>query len=112
MQIFLPTILFEHAWAVQSALNDLDEARQRVSQIVSRDTQSLEAQGVTRATIESVMATINRLKQASSWYSPSWQPVHCNDSAHYHGQIKNRRADLVWEPANRRQQTILDAQLH
>ena len=52
-----PRSLSEHAWAVQSALiqNDLEEARQRVSLIVSRDTQNLDAQGVTRATIESVL---------------------------------------------------------
>lgn len=170
-----PRSLSEHAWAVQSA-NDLDEARQKVSLIVSRDTQNLDAEGVTRATIESVLENgndaifaaifwyllagipglvlyrlINTLdalwgyrnerflhfgwaaarlddvlnliharltalsyacvgnfstaihcwyKQASNWYSPNAGPVMAagagalqvilGDSAHYHGQIKNR----------------------
>ena len=171
-----PRSLSEHAWAVQSSLNDLDEARQQVSKIVSRDTKNLDAEGVTRATIESVLENGNdaifaaifwyllaglpglvlyrltntldalwgyrnerflhfgwaaarlddalnlipaRLtalsyacvghfataihcwyKQASSWYSPNAGPVMAagagalqvilGDSAHYHGQIKNR----------------------
>jgi adenosylcobinamide-phosphate synthase len=173
-----PRSLSEHAWAVQSALiqNDLEQARQKVSLIVSRDTQSLDAQGVTRATIESVLENGNDaifaaifwyllaglpglvlyrltntldalwgyrnarflhfgwaaarlddalnliparltalsyacvghfatavqswLKQGSSWYSPNAGPVMAagagalqvilGDSAHYHGQIKNR----------------------
>jgi adenosylcobinamide-phosphate synthase len=173
-----PRSLSEHAWAVQTALiqDDLEQARQKVSLIVSRDTQSLDAQGVTRATIESVLENGNdaifaaifwyllaglpglvlyrlantldalwgyrnarflhfgwaaarlddalnlipaRLtalsyacvgnfatavqswyKQASSWYSPNAGPVMAagagalqvilGDSAHYHGQIKNR----------------------
>jgi len=50
-----PRSLSEHAWAVQSNLNDLDAARQQVSKIVSRDTKNLDAQGITRATIESVL---------------------------------------------------------
>ncbi len=173
-----PRSLSEHAWAVQTALiqDDLEQARQKVSLIVSRDTQNLDAQGVTRATIESVLENGNdaifaaifwyllaglpglvlyrlantldalwgyrnarflhfgwaaarlddalnlipaRLtalsyacvgnfatavqswyKQASSWYSPNAGPVMAagagalqvilGDSAHYHGQIKNR----------------------
>jgi adenosylcobinamide-phosphate synthase len=171
-----PRSLSEHAWAVQSSLNDLDAARQQVSKIVSRDTKNLDAQGITRATIESVLENGNdaifaaifwyllaglpglvlyrltntldalwgyrnerflhfgwaaarlddalnlipaRLtalsyacvgyfttaihcwyKQASNWYSPNAGPVMAagagalqvilGDSAHYHGQIKNR----------------------
>jgi len=173
-----PRSLSEHAWAVQTALrqNDLEQARQKVSLIVSRDTNNLDAQGVTRATIESVLENGNDaifaaifwyllaglpglvlyrlantldalwgyrnarfqhfgwaaarlddalnliparltalsyacvghfatalqcwLKQAPSWYSPNAGPVMAagagalqvilGDSAHYHGQIKNR----------------------
>jgi len=66
-----PRSLSEHAWAVQTALiqNDLDEARQRVSRIVSRDTQTLDAQGVTCATIESVLENGNdAIFAALFWY--------------------------------------------
>jgi adenosylcobinamide-phosphate synthase len=66
-----PRSLSEHAWAVQSALkqDDLEQARQRVGLIVSRDTHSLEAEGVTRATIESVLENGNdAIFAALFWY--------------------------------------------
>lgn len=49
--------LKEHAQAVQQALarQDIDDARYKVSMIVSRDTQSLEEADVARATVESVL---------------------------------------------------------
>lgn len=64
-----PRSLSEHAWAVQSNLNDLDKARQKVSLIVSRDTNNLDAEGVTRATIESVLENGNdAIFAAIFWY--------------------------------------------
>ncbi len=64
-----PRSLSEHAWAVQSNLNDLGAARQQVSKIVSRETKSLDAEGVTRATIESVLENGNdAIFGAIFWY--------------------------------------------
>ena len=51
------TSLKEHAQAVQQALSrqDVDDARHKVSMIVSRDTQNLEEPDIARATVESVL---------------------------------------------------------
>lgn len=53
--------LGEHARPVAQALrrDDLDEARKAVSMLVSRDTRSLDAEGVARATTESVLENGN-----------------------------------------------------
>lgn len=53
--------LSEHAKAIQHALdgNDLSEARNAVGMIVSRDTQSLDEEGVAKAGIESVLENAN-----------------------------------------------------
>jgi len=66
-----PRSLSEHAWAVQTPLKqeDLATARQRVSLMVSRDTEDLEAQGIIRATIESVLENGNdAIFAALFWY--------------------------------------------
>jgi len=66
-----PRSLFEHAWAVRKALkkNNVIAARQRVSDIVSRDTQFLNEQEITRATIESVLENGNdAIFGAIFWY--------------------------------------------
>ncbi len=49
--------LAQHAAAVNTALelHDIDEARQRVAMIVSRDCAELDREGVARATVESVL---------------------------------------------------------
>ena len=49
--------LAEHAAAVAAALNeeDLAQARAKVAMIVSRDTDSLDEEGISRATVESVL---------------------------------------------------------
>jgi adenosylcobinamide-phosphate synthase len=51
------TSLKAHAQAVQQALSkqDIDDARYKVSMIVSRDTKSLEETDIARATVESVL---------------------------------------------------------
>lgn len=53
--------LVEHAWPVYTALknNRLEEARQRLSLIVSRDCSRLDTTGITRAGIESVLENGN-----------------------------------------------------
>jgi adenosylcobinamide-phosphate synthase len=53
--------LEQHAWRVRNALsgNDLPAARQRVGLLVSRDTATLDRDGVARATVESVLENGN-----------------------------------------------------
>ncbi len=55
------TSLRQHAQAVSAALADdnIEQARQRVSQIVSRDTTNLTAKEIVKATIESVLENGN-----------------------------------------------------
>ena len=54
--------LAEHAEAVATALeaDDLPLARQRVGMIVSRDTDELDEEGISRATVESVLDLFHR----------------------------------------------------
>lgn len=53
--------LIEHSWPIYTALknNRLDEARQRLSFIVTRDCTQLDATGISRAGIESVLENGN-----------------------------------------------------
>ncbi len=69
--------LAEHARAVSSALKaeDLAEARKRVAFLVSRDTQGLDAAGITKAAVESVLENGNdALFGALFWYLAAGAP--------------------------------------
>lgn len=69
--------LTEHARAVARPLDagDLPEARRQVARIVSRDPEALDASGVTRATVESVLENGNDAILASLfWYLVAGAP--------------------------------------
>ncbi|MEM8562665.1 MAG: adenosylcobinamide-phosphate synthase CbiB [Pseudomonadota bacterium] len=69
--------LTEHAQAVGNPLSvaDLDQARAAVSAIVSRDTDELDAEGLSKATIESVLENGNDAVLASLfWFALAGAP--------------------------------------